>query len=298
MGSKTILVTGATGFTGHHFIGLAERQGYECIALTQSDASSELSCTSIVCDLLDYQELESIISEYQFDYVVHLAAIAFVGHGSVEDIYRTNVVGTTNLLDCLIKTQSHIKNVLVASSGNVYGNNTELPLSESSIVSPANDYGVSKLAMEYAASLRANKLPLILTRPFNYTGVGQHRNFLIPKITSAFRERQSVLELGNTDVYRDFTDVRDLCRAYLKLLESTSINGVFNVCSGKPISLRYVVDFCQEITGHEIEIQVNPDFVRKNEIKTLYGNDQKLREAIGGYRLHSFDQTIEWMLTS
>ena len=296
MTNKTLLVTGAAGFTGHHFIQQASARGFNCIALVQSEPSRQLPCESIIIDLLDFEGLKGALSQYQVDYVVHLAAIAFVGHGSVDDIYRTNIVGTTNLLDALIDTQESIAKVLIASSGNVYGNNTQLPLTEASTLDPVNDYAVSKCAMELAISVRANKLPIVITRPFNYTGAGQHPNFLIPKIVSAFKNKHAELQLGNLDVARDFTDVRDLVTAYCMLLETPQSLGTFNVCSGQATSLQSVIEMCEQHAGYKMKIIVNPDFVRENEIKTLYGSEHKLRSVLGEYRQYTLQETIQWML--
>ena len=294
--NKTLLVTGAAGFTGHHFIHQASARGFKCIALVQSELSRQLPCESIVIDLLDFERLKGALSQYQIDYVVHLAAIAFVGHGSVDDIYRTNIVGTTNLLDALIDTQASIAKVLIASSGNVYGNNTQLPLTEASTLDPVNDYAVSKCAMELAISVRENKLPIVITRPFNYTGAGQHPNFLIPKIVTAFKNKQAELQLGNLGVARDFSDLRDLVIAYCMLLEHPQSSGIYNVCSGQATSLHSVIEMCEHHAGYKINIVVNPDFVRENEIKTLYGSEQKLRSIVGEYRQYSLQDTIKWML--
>jgi nucleoside-diphosphate-sugar epimerase len=296
MTNKTLLVTGAAGFTGHHLIHQASARGFKCIALVQSELSRQFPCESIVIDLLNFDGLKEVLSRYQFDYVVHLAAIAFVGHGSVDDIYRTNIVGTTNLLDALIDTQESIAKVLIASSGNVYGNNTQLPLTETSIVEPVNDYAVSKFAMEMAISIRKSKLPIVITRPFNYTGIGQHPNFLIPKIVSAFKHKQTRLQLGNLDVARDFTDVRDLVTAYCLLLENPQGLGTFNVCSGRATSLQSVIEMCEQYADYKIEIIVNSDFVRENEIRTLYGSEHQLRLVLGEYRQYTLQETIQWML--
>ena len=187
--------------------------------------------------------------------------------------------------------------VLIASSANVYGNNTPGKLSETTPANPANDYAVSKLAMEYVAKLFQDKLPLIIARPFNYTGVGQAENFLIPKIVSHFKARKEVIELGNIDVWRDFSDVRYLVKSYAALLESTAFGMTVNVASGEMHSLREVIDMCEALTGHTIRIEVNPQFVRANEIKELCG-DISLLNQLTHQQLRTIPlrETLRWML--
>lgn len=293
-----ILVTGASGFTGRWFIAAAISQGYRCIGVSQS-ANTVLpgNTPNKVCDLTDFAAVQAVIQEVKPDYVVHLAAISFVAHGSTRDMYLTNVVATTNLLDAAIKHCPNIKKVLIASSGNVYGNTTSLPITEQTPFAPANDYAVSKVAMEYAVSLRMAQLPIVVTRPFNYTGVGQAEHFLLPKIVAAFRHKQTSLELGNLDVARDFSDVRDIVRAYLKLLAAEVSSDVFNLCSGQAVTLRQVITQVEQLAGYAITISVNPAFVRANEVKELYGTEQKLLRVIGTYRQHtSLRDTLAWML--
>lgn len=295
MSRPIVLITGAAGFTGVHLVEQAMDLGFHCVALVQSKTTVNLACDVVEADLLDPQSLELALSKYRIDYVIHLAAISFVAHGNVNDIYGTNISGTVNLLEALVKTKQNVKKVLAASTGNVYGSAASMPIDETSKLSPVNDYAVSKLAMESAIAIRSHNFPIVVTRPFNYTGIGQNPKFLIPKIVDAFRAKQPVIELGNTDISRDFSDVRDISSAYLKLIVEPNANGFFNVCSGKAISLRDIIELCEAIAGYKIDIVVNPDFVRANEIKELYGDDLKLRSSIGTYRQYSIQETLKWM---
>ncbi len=297
--SKKILLTGASGFTGRHFINLANELGYECIALCHQETSHINGCsTCIIADLTDKAKLKAKIGEIKPDYVVHLAAISFVEHGDSAEIYKTNLQGTINLLDVLIELNIKVKKVLIASSGNVYGNSTELPISESTCLSPVNDYAVSKVSMELAAKLRSDKLPIIIVRPFNYTGVGQAKHFLIPKIVNAFKNKKEDIELGNLDVSRDFSDVRDVVNAYMCLLKSTTKTGVFNISSGKSISLLDIIELLNNLSGYNIKVTVNPDFVRNNEIKELFGSNKQLVQEIGDFQNYSLIDTLSWMMES
>ena len=169
-------------------------------------------------------------------------------------------------------------------------------LDEQTPPAPANDYAVSKLAMEYMARLWCDRLPIVIARPFNYTGVGQAENFLLPKIVSHFHRKADTIELGNLDVWRDFSDVRAVVQAYRGLIEARPLGQTVNVSSGHTHSLREVIAKCTAITGHSIEVQVNPAFVRANEVKTLCGDNARLRGLVPGWQTPSLDETLGWML--
>lgn len=296
---KIILITGASGFTGRHFITLANSLGFECVALNHKASDSVVGCTKvIVADLSDKAQLKEKLVDVNPDYVVHLAAVSFVAHGDVGNIYNTNTVGTINLLDCLIELGISLKKVLIASSGNVYGNNEDLPINECMAPTPVNDYAISKYSMELAAELRFEKLPLVIVRPFNYTGVGQAEHFLIPKIVNAFKANQQTIELGNLDVARDFSDVRDVVNSYVKLLKSPTCSERFNICTGKSTSLLSVISMLNKLAGYKIIVNVNPNFVRDNEIKELYGTNKKLTSTVGQYISYDFEDTLKWMFES
>jgi nucleoside-diphosphate-sugar epimerase len=188
--------------------------------------------------------------------------------------------------------------VLLASSANIYGNTTEGMLDETTALNPANDYAVSKLAMEYMARLWMDKLPIVIARPFNYTGVGQSPAFLLPKIVEHFRRRADVIELGNLDVWRDFSDVRAVAQVYRHLLQVRPVGVTVNVCSGQTHSLREVLGMAQRISGHSLQVRVNPTFVRVNEVKTLCGSPERLRGLIGDWRGPALEETLRWMLES
>jgi nucleoside-diphosphate-sugar epimerase len=295
-----ILVTGAEGFTGRYLAAELQRAGYEVHGLVHKPVSSSKVArvrALHVADLSDAAALAAVVNEVQPDKVVHLAAIAFVAHGDIEAIYRTNLVGTRHLLEALAQSKAPLDAVLLASSSNVYGNAVGGVLDENTPPAPANDYAVSKLAMEYAARLYAGRLPLIMARPFNYTGVGQAESFLIPKIISHVRRRAPVIELGNLDVARDFSDVRNVVQLYRRLLEVPAALGqTFNVCSGQAWSLNDVLAMVREISGHDFEVRVNPAFVRQNEVKTLLGSRAKLDAVVGEVPEIALRDTLRWML--
>ena len=294
-----VLITGADGFTGRYLAQTLYEAGHEVHGLVQRAVPEGMYGVSVchVADLSDAQGLAQVVKAVQPDKVAHLAAIAFVAHGDATAMYNTNLVGTRNLLEALAAGPSPLTAVLLASSANIYGNALEGCLDELTPPAPANDYAVSKLAMEYMARLYAQRLPLVVVRPFNYTGVGQAESFLIPKIVSHVRRRSPLLELGNLEVARDFSDVRNVVQLYHRLLCSPAAVGqTFNVCSGTAYTLTEVIQMVKEISGHDFEVQVNPDFVRPNEVRRLLGNRSKLDGVVGTVTEIALEDTLRWML--
>jgi nucleoside-diphosphate-sugar epimerase len=239
-----------------------------------------------------------IVEEAQASYIIHLAGIAFVAHGDADNIYRTNLIGSHTLLAALSKCSHNPHSILLASSANVYGNATVEPITETTPTLPINDYAVSKLAMEHMARLWLDRLSITLARPFNYTGAGQSLDFLLPKIVDHFKRRAPVLELGNLNVVRDFSDVRSVVRDYRSLLEAAHTGEAYNVCSGHGHSLLEVLDIMRELTDHHPEIRVNPAFVRSNEVHRLIGSRAKLDAAIDKPPTIALRDTLQWMLES
>jgi nucleoside-diphosphate-sugar epimerase len=146
--------------------------------------------------------------------------------------------------------------------------------------------------------VRANwfrRMPIVVTRPFNYTGPGQATHFLIPKIVNHLRDRAAFIELGNLDVFRDFSDVDDVVAAYMALLESGVRSEVVNICSGQGIALLDVVRIMNQLAGYEIEVRVNPEFVRENEVPRLVGNNAKLRSLVELPAVRPFAETLKRM---
>jgi GDP-6-deoxy-D-talose 4-dehydrogenase len=296
-----VLITGIDGFTGRYLATELKQAGYEVHGLLRFAIAEALIDVDAVhvADLSDLNSLGEVVQRVRPDFVVHLAAISYVAHGNAQDIYQTNVVGTRNLLQALENSLLTFKSVLIASSANIYGNHIAGVLDETPPPNPANDYAVSKLAMEYVARLYAEKLPITITRPFNYTGVGQTANFLIPKIISHVRQRASEIELGNLEVERDFSDVRNVVQHYRCLLESpAAIGQTFNVCSGQAWSLQALLATAQRLAGHSMQVRVNPAFVRANEVRTLVGNPAKLLALTGHRSYIPMEETLRWMLTA
>lgn len=278
---KTILLTGSSGFTGQYIKAVFEEKGYEIVELP--------------CDLNDTLALNAFVQKTQPTGVIHLAALSFVAHPEPLDFYQVNVIGTLNLLEALKAAHCHPEKIIIVSSANVYGTPAIEKIAEDTSPAPMNHYAMSKLAMEHMVKLWFDQFNIIITRPFNYTGIGQDPKFLVPKIVSHFKERKTQIELGNIDVYRDFSDVRDVAASYLALYEAPIQSEIINICSGQLHALKDIISMMETIAGYQITVVVNPDFVRAHEIQKLGGDYQKLRTLTDYIPKYTLKDTLNAM---
>lgn len=290
------LVTGIAGFTGHYLAKALTDRDIRVIGIAQGPARVAHVERIHVVDITDAAALREVVLAEAPDLVVHLAAISFVGHRDIAELYRTNILGTRHLLDALTEAKRP-EGILLASSSNVYGNRCEGLMREDLAVDPVNDYSVSKVAAELVAGLYRSALPICLARPFNYTGVGQSKDFLIPKIVDHFRRRAPSIKLGNLEVARDFSDVRFVVEAYCRLLTSPAAMGrTVNVSSGTAFRLDEILAKVAEISGHSLEIEIDPSLMRPNEVRQLWGDSSLLDSLIGPIERIPIEATLQWML--
>jgi nucleoside-diphosphate-sugar epimerase len=247
------------------------------------------------CDLTDPDAAKASLRLLNPDIVVHLAGLAFVAEDDVQSFYRVNVLGTINLLQALFEQRKKPARILIASSANVYGNAGHDSITEEICPAPVNHYGASKLAMEHMVRTWFNRLPIVITRPFNYTGPGQDERFVIPKIIAHYQRRAASISLGDTHVERDFTDIEDVIDAYIRLLESDVHSEIVNICSGRAISVDEVISEMNRIAGYAIEVRYQPELMRASEIKRLVGSSEKLRRLSGFSPCRPFRETLHKM---
>jgi nucleoside-diphosphate-sugar epimerase len=277
-GSQRALITGRFGFTGRHLAQFLELRGWEVLGLDPSEASNPDATPAI--DINDTGSIVQRLMEVRPTHIVHLAAHSHVV-GDPLAFFRVNLLGTESLMEAIASSGIQPAKVLVASSANVYGNAVRTPITEEEPLRPMNHYALSKAAMELLVHKWFERLPIIVTRPFNYTGVGQSPSFLIPKIVAAFHRRDAVLRLGNTGIARDFSDVAFVCEAYARLLKSTAHSTVVNICSGRSTSVNQILALLTDITGHRPYIEVDPALVRKDEVMELRGDSAHLQALVG-----------------
>lgn len=281
---KKTLVTGGNGFTGRYLVDLLKQKGHEVHKLQSN--------------LLDKDSLKSEIKKIQPKNIIHLAGISFTQHHDIELFYKVHLIGTINLLQC-IKTSQSLDSLLIASSGAMYKNNDLEMYDEDCELNPGNHYGLSKFSMEKAAAFFKDEIPLIIARPFNYTGNGQDPVNLIPKIVNAFKALQPEIHLGNTNSIREFNDVRFVVDCYISLIENLkSYKKPINICSGSGTSINEVIKICSNISAHNINVKVDKSLIRKNEPKKIIGNPNLLKNLITLPKEIPIEDTLRWMLTA
>jgi nucleoside-diphosphate-sugar epimerase len=287
-----VLVTGISGFTGRYLRGALERRGYAVHGVAES-VSRASDCA---VNLLDRAALARAVKEIEPRYVVHLAGVANVAHDHAEDFYRIHAVGTSVLLEELGRSGLALQKIVLASSANVYGRPQRVPVRESEPIAPVSHYGASKAAMEALARTWFDRLPILIARPFNYTGVGQSLDFVLPKLAEHFRRRAPEIELGELAVTRELNDVRDVAEAYASLLECEAAADVVNLCSGRGHRLDRVFQQLCSITGHTPKVHAGEALRRRNEIPELVGSPEKLAGWIGAIPARPLEETLRWML--
>ncbi|SOB80594.1 UDP-glucose 4-epimerase [Sphingomonas guangdongensis] len=275
-----VALTGADGFTGR----------YVAEALTAAGAT----CVALSADLLDGAAIDRAVAETDLDRVIHLAAKAFVGDADWVSFYQVNQLGTYRLLDAIARHRPGAR-VIIASSAQVYGPGATGLIAEGAPTRPANHYALSKLAAEWGAARWNDRLQLAVTRPFNYTGVGQGDEYLIPKIVAHFRRRTERIELGNTWVQRDFGDVRSVASAYAGLVLADEIPDVINLATGRVSSIGDIVQILEGLSGHRMDVAVNPAFVRANDVPVLGGDIARLRATLPHWEARTLEDTLAWM---
>jgi nucleoside-diphosphate-sugar epimerase len=291
------LVTGICGFTGPYLAEALTKRGISVVGIAHAPTALPKVDRVHVVDIAERDAVRDAVLAEEPDFAVHLAAISSVVHDNVEEIYRTNLIGTRNLLEALVSLKKKPRSVLVASSSNVYGNRNEGIMREDMTPDPVNDYSVSKVAAEMIAGLYIPHLPVCVVRPFNYTGVGQSSSFLIPKIIEHVRSGQKIIRLGNLEVARDFSDVRFVAEAYARLLHCRDAVGLtVNVSSGQAYRLDDILLKIASISGQDLEVQVDPELVRNNEVRSLWGDSSLLDRLIGPIDRIPLEETLRWML--
>lgn len=267
-----VLVTGSSGFVGQHFARMAR------IAPLELDGK--------FVDLLDSQDVEAAVAATQPDAVVHLAAQSFVPESfrDPSETYRVNFFGTYNLLSAL-KATGFSGRVLYISSAEVYGAvpDSDLPVRENFPLKPLNPYSVSKIAAEalcYQWS-QTEQFEVVVARPFNHIGPGQSERFAISDFAKQIVEikrghKEPIFHVGDIDVMRDFTDVRDVIRAYIALLASGRNGEIYNVCSQREYSIRSLLAAMLDMASVKATIVPDESRFRASQHRRMLGSYEKL----------------------
>jgi len=306
-----VLITGATGFVGTHLRRhLLSSTDWEIVGTAFPGPPAGPTPGSreelILLDLRDAEATQTALAESSPDYVVHLAAQAHVPT-AYKDPWATlqnNILGQLNLFESCRALKIDPR-IIVIGSGEEYGRaaQADLPLVEDHPLRPENPYSVSKVTQDVMGYqyFISYGLPVIRVRPFNHVGPGQSSRFVLPAFASQVAEieggrREPLLRVGNLAPERDFTDVRDVVRAYRLLLLHGTVGEVYNVASGRPYAIQSIVDELRAISSTEIKIEVDPERYRPADIPVIYGSADKLRRDTGWTAKIPMSQTIDDVL--
>ncbi len=288
-------ITGATGFAGSYLVDDLVAAGHQVIALVHPATSHQQLPThrlieAVEGDLLDAVSLQTAVSQAQPDVIYHLAGQAYPAR-SWQDPALTlavNAGGTANVLQAAVAYGR--PRVVVVTSAEVYGlvEPDDLPLTEMSLPQPRHPYGISKWAASQLVSVywQRYQLPVVEARPFNHIGPRQALGFVVPDFASQLAaiklyKKSLVMRVGNLDAQRDFTDVRDVARAYQHLADKGHPGEAYFICSGQPVSIHYLLTVLAEEADLQVEIEYDPDRMRPSDVACLYGSYAKIQQHTG-----------------
>ena len=306
-----ILITGATGFVGAHLRRyFLAHTDWDIIGTCYPDAPPPPDNPQRemfhFLDLRGTEATTALLTQYAPDYVIHLAAQSHVPT-SYKDPWGTldnNIRGQLNLLEGCA-TLKLAPRILVIGSGEEYGRATaaELPLTEDHPLRPENPYSVSKVAQDVMGYqyFISYDLPVIRLRPFNHVGPGQSARFVLPAFASQVAEIEAgkqapVMHVGNLEPARDFTDVRDVVRAYHLALTHGKPGEVYNIASGTPRTIQSLVDRLMALANVTIRVEIDPERYRPSDVPIIYGSASKLKQDTGWEPEIPFEQTIQDVL--
>ena len=306
------LVTGISGFAGSHLAELLLNKGYEVFG-TYFDKSTFSNLGSSIhkirlfqCDIRNYDHLKRIISEIRPNEIYHLAAITFVP-ASLESpklTFDTNLYGTMNLYET-VKNLKINPRILFVGSADEYGivKDENLPINESCPLRPINPYAVCKVSADFLSYFYCKNynLNIIRVRPFNHTGPRQSPEFVCPDFARQIAEiekklRKPMIYVGNLETKRDFTDVRDMVRAYWLALRKCKSGEAYNICSAKGYLIEELLSILLSLSRENIEIKQDSRRIRSSDVSVLVGENNKFTKKTGWRPETPFEKTMEDLL--
>ena len=297
-----MLITGFSGFVSRHFLNyLVENNlSYEVLGVdvnppkfAMEDYAPTLAMSFEQVNLLDKEAVEDMIATFRPDYILHLASFSSVAYSwqHPADCFMNNTSIFLNVTEALRKHDLCDCRLLSVGSSEEYGDvkKEELPLQEDMPLVPVNPYAVARVSQEMMAKVLADSfgMQIMQTRSFNHMGPFQDERFVIPSFVRRILDiaesgaKSGEIETGDTSIVRDFVDVRDVVRAYYRLLLDGKTGEVYNICGEKGVSLAEVVDQIADIVGVSVTTRVNPDFVRPGDNQVVIGSAEKIRQDIG-----------------
>lgn len=298
---KKHLITGVNGFVGKYFVDYLHDIEPDCeimgLGLEEQPKIKGIKYKSV--NLCDSEKVHDIIADFKPDYIIHLAAISSVAKSWEDPVgcFLNNNATFLNLAEAVRKLGLKTR-ILSVGSSEEYGFYDE-PMKENFVLHPKSPYSVARLSQEYLSKLYVDRfgIDIVMTRSFNHIGPGQSTVFVIPSfieqlIKIANGEIENKMLVGNIDVERDFTDVRDVVDAYYKILTRAPNREVYNVCSGHAVKLRDIIDDTAKQLGVKPNIVVDSARVRPNDVKLVVGDNTKIKKELGWKPKYTLQQTI------
>jgi GDP-4-dehydro-6-deoxy-D-mannose reductase len=287
-----VFVTGATGFVGGYLVEHLISLGHCVFGTTFPQKPEDCDIAEGACikhlDLNDDVDLDNCIQEAKPEWIFHLAAVSNVRHSweNRKETLETNIIGTFNLMEA-VRRFAPSSRILFISSSDVYGKipGRKKALSEDDSTRIMSPYAFTKLSGELMMDFygEIEKLDVVTARPFPHTGPGQNPDFVcsdwayqVASIETG--KSEPVINVGNIDISRDFSDVRDVVKAYTLLMEHGKRNQIYNVSSGKAVSLREILDYILSFSSISIQIKIDKNRLRKADISELWGDNSKIQQ--------------------
>jgi len=301
-----ILITGVTGFTGSYlaeYITKIEKNAH-IFGIGRHTPRKKGNYEFVECDLLDSKRVEETVKSVEPEYVFHLAGLTI--SNDFKALYEVNVIGTLNLLNALriIKERSCPTTLVVGSSAE-YGDvrRDEIPISERNPLRPVTSYGISKVSEDFLGFLyhRNYDMKIIRVRPFNLIGPGQPPHFVCSSLVKQMVEAKQAkakpeILVGNLESRRDFIDVRDIVKAYWKLMLSGKYGEVYNLGSGKCYSIKETLNILQDIENFQVPIKVESSLIRNRDVPIQVSDISKIKKDVNWKPETPFEKSLQDML--
>ena len=309
-----VLITGITGFAGSHLADylLAEHPDVEIYGTwrwrsrTENIEHLEGRIQLTECDLKDATAVRQTLSDIRPERIFHLAAQSYVPASwqAPAETLNNNIISQTNIFEAMRSLDLDAR-IQIAGSSEEYGlvHPNEVPIKESNPLRPLSPYAVSKVAQDLLAYqyFRSYGLAAIRTRGFNHTGPRRGEVFVTSNFAKQIASieaglREPVIRVGNLSAQRDFTDVRDIVRAYWLALEKGKPGEVYNLASGRSVTIAELLDMLLELSDAKVEVEVDPDRLRPSDVEILLGDYSKFRDDTGWQPEIPLTQTVEDLL--
>lgn len=300
------LVTGASGFVGKHLVKELIEAGHEVFGIGTRATVNTTLVNYIQLNLMDKEKVSYVLKDLKPDYVYHLAGVTNVKYSweNKAETLMVNTIGTLNLLDA-IRDYSPNSNILTVGSSEEYGPRYDInvPLNEEEKLEPVTPYGISKstISMLVRQYDKVYGLNVKHARPFNHIGPGQSKGFVVSDFAAQINEIEKgkanrEIKVGNLSAIRDFTDVRDIIKAYKLIIDKGETGQIYNVCSGTGVQIEGILKLLIKLSNVNISFEVDPTLYRPTDIPFYVGDNRKLQGQTGWEPIIKLEDTLNDVL--